>query len=128
MREKIARTESKAEQTVELANDIKEGTKEIQADTRTIREDTRDIQADTRTIKDDLAVSRSGIALMEASQATFIEQIRKMQKNMETLLQENSRKKECKNHQITSCPISYGYGCSKVTAMSPCIYTHNTRI
>ena len=87
VREKIARTESRAEQTVQLAMDIKDGTKEI--------------QADTRSIKEDSAISRTGIAHMGASQAVFIQQIREMQKSMETLLQESSRQRECKDHHIT---------------------------
>lgn len=79
-REKIARTESNTEYTLRLATDIKAGATEI--------------QEDTRKIKEDSAVSRTVIARVEARQAAFTKMIRKMQKNMQTLLQENSRNRE----------------------------------
>lgn len=86
-REAIARTESKAEETVHLATDIKAGTTAI--------------QSDTRKIKEDSAVSRTGITRMEVNQATLTEMIQKMQKNMELLLQDNLRNKECKIQRST---------------------------
>ena len=93
MREKIARTDTRTEQTVHLATDIKA--------------DTSEIRVDTRQIKEDSTMSRSGIGRVEASHAALIKMIRKMQENMETLLQENSRNKECKNHPysrfLTTC-------------------------
>ena len=87
MRQKIARTDSRTEQTVHLATDIKA--------------DTSEIRANTKKLKEDSTESRSGIGRVEANHAALIKMIRKMQKNMETLLQENSRNKECKNHPYT---------------------------
>lgn len=83
----IARLESKTEQTVHLATDIKASTTAI--------------QADTRKIKGDSALSRTGIARMEANQATLIDMIQKMQKNVELLLKEDYRNRECKTHRST---------------------------
>ena len=87
MREKIARTDLRTEQTVHLATDVKA--------------DTSEIRADTRKIKEDGTISRCGIGRVEASHSALIKMIRKMEENMETLLQENSRNKECKNHPYT---------------------------
>ena len=87
MREKIARTDSRTEQTVHLATDIKA--------------DTSEVRTDTRKIKEDSTISRNGIGRVEASHAALVKMIRKMQENMETLLQENSRNQECKNHPYT---------------------------
>ena len=87
MREKIARIDSRTEQTVHLATDLKA--------------DTSEIRTDTRKIKEDSAISRSGIGRVEANHVALIKMIRKMQENMETLLQENSRNKECKHHPYT---------------------------
>lgn len=80
-REAIARTESKTEQTVHLATDIK---------------------ANTRKIEEDSAVSRTGIARIEITQTTITDMIHKMQKNVETVLQEDFRNKECKIHRFTA--------------------------
>ena len=71
-REKVARTESNTEQAVDLTTDIKA--------------DTNEIRIDTRKIKEDSAVSRTGIARMEACQAALTRMIRKLQKDMEVIL------------------------------------------
>lgn len=91
-KEMIARTESNTETTLQLAADIKAGTSEIQADTRKIKEDSE--------------ISRTVIARVEANHAAFAKMIQKMQKNMQILLQEESRKKECKIHPSTQCLVS----------------------
>lgn len=73
-----------------------------------IKTDTGNIQADTRQLKEDSTVSRAGIARMEANQANLVEMIQKMmQKNMESLLQENVRNKECKNHSTNNSEGSH---------------------
>lgn len=81
MREKIARTDARTEETVNLATDI--------------RGDTTRIQADTTRIKEDSAASRTSIERLEANQAAFAKLIRKMQRNLQTLLQDGSRNREC---------------------------------
>ena len=94
MREKIARTDSRTEQTVHLARDI--------------RGDTTRIQAATTGIEKDSAASRTSIERIEASQAAFAKMIRKMQRSMQTLLQDSSRNRECTSMQAhtTSFPIN----------------------
>ncbi len=89
-REVIARLESKTEQTVHVATDIKASTTAI--------------QADTRKIKGDSALSRTGIARMEANQATLIDMIQKMQKDVELILKDSFRNQECKTHRSTDSP------------------------
>ncbi|KAM0799545.1 hypothetical protein BDR22DRAFT_822230 [Usnea florida] len=73
-REAMVRTESKSGQIIELVNDTKAGTSEV--------------QAITQSIKNDTAVSRTAIARIEESLA---EMIRKM---LETILQEDFRNRE----------------------------------
>lgn len=79
-REAIARTESKTEQTVRLATDIKASTSEI--------------QEETKKIKEDSAASGTGIARIEATQVSLTKMVQKMLKNMETILQGNVQNKE----------------------------------
>ena len=102
MREKIARTDLRTEQTVQLATDIKGSTTRIeaditrnQADTTNIKGDTTRIQEDTTRIKEDSAASRTNIERLEANQAAFAKLIRKMQRSVQTLLQDSSRNREC---------------------------------
>lgn len=96
-REAIARTESNTEQAVHLASDIKAGTSEL--------------QADARKIKEDSAVSRTGIARMEANQASITAMIQKMHEDMEKLLQDNVRNKECKDPWSTYYPMFWLVAC-----------------
>lgn len=110
-REAIARTESNTERIINLATHVESGTSEI--------------QADARKIKKDCAISRTGIAHMEAIQASLTAMIQKMQNNIITILQDQVKNKECKYFRSADYPIFWhllGH-CRDTWAIIPELYT-----